>query len=107
MLLLSPGLDEPLSPEPVVELFVDVEPVGLLVWFVPPVGLLFDDRSVELPGALLHGRPLRPVPDNDGLLSPGLLLPLGEGPGADEGLDPLLMPPLPDAPVVPPLTPPV
>jgi hypothetical protein len=42
-----PPLAEPLpvAADPEVELFIDVElPGGLLVWFVPAVGLVLEDR---------------------------------------------------------------
>jgi hypothetical protein len=111
VLLLSPLGVLLFSPEPVVALFV-VEPLGFGVWFVPAVGLEFDDRFVELPvspATELHGRPSRPIfvlPGVDGLFIGGLFIPvpvpLLDEPGVAEGLD-SLMPPL--APALPPLLP--
>jgi hypothetical protein len=41
-----------LSPEPVVELFMEVELPGVAVWLVPAVGLVFEER---LEGPVPHG----------------------------------------------------
>jgi hypothetical protein len=116
-------LGRPVPGDPEVDPFIDdVVPLdGLLVWFVPAVGFVLEERLlfvdvlpmpvVELPLVPAEdpqGCPLIPVvPD----IEEGLLIPDPEPPGVavdpelPEGAEPLLVPPL--APALPPLAPPL
>jgi hypothetical protein len=117
-----PLADAPLLAAPEVDPFIEVElPRGLLVWFVPAVGFVLEERLplvellprpvVELPllpATEPHGCPLKPVrPDIEGLFIPvpGLVVPgAAVDPGVPERSDPPLV--LPLAPTLPPLDPP-
>ena len=118
--VLPPGAPAPV--DPAAEPFSDVVLFGgLLVWFVPAVGFVLEERLpfvellpmpvVELPlvpATEPQGWPLRPVvPDVEELFVPvpGVVVPgMDVDPALPESPEPLLVPPL--APALPPLAPP-